>query len=344
MAIKKLNYQNLVNNAKEIKYSLNKSLFCAVVKSNAYGHDLKRVSLAIEKYVDYYCVIDNKEALDLRNYTQKPILVLGKLSENNLQKAIDLGIEFCVSKSQEIDILQSKVGEKKIHIALNSGMNRLGVNTQEEFDLLVEKIQNLQDIKIVGVFSHISDTKNKKRTLKQYEKFKEIMGNYKNQCLKHFCSSNFFNYPKLKLDMCRVGIALYGYSRELKPVMEISSNVIEIKRIKKGEFIGYQSKHRANKDMTIAILDIGYADGLPRKWAKKGYVIINNTYCKIVAEICMNMTIVDITDIHCEINDKAIIIGSDKDKSITAQNIAKATKTIPYEILTNFNILEVYDE
>lgn len=343
MAYKIINYENLISNAKIIKSTLsNKAKFCAVIKSNAYGHGLKEIANKIENIVDYFAVIDNSEALELRKFTQNPILVLGKLSQEKLEECIQNNIEFCVCKSHDIDLLNSLNGNKKIHIAINTGMNRLGINSQEEFDLLVEKIGKIQNIEIVGIFSHISDSKNKKRTYNQYNKLKEITQNYKSNCIYHLLSSNCtYLYPKIKLDMARIGIGLYGYGKfPTQPVMEVYSKVIEIKDLKKGEFVGYTSKHRVKKDCKIAILDIGYADGLNRLWAKKGFVILNDSYCKIVGEICMNMTMVEV-DNNCKINDTAIILGSKNNKSITANDMAKKIKTIPYEILTNFNKLSI---
>ncbi|MBQ7977970.1 MAG: alanine racemase, partial [Clostridia bacterium] len=126
----------------------------------------------------------------------------------------------------------------------------------------------------------------------------------------------------------------YNFPNTL-PILNIKARVVAINHIKKGDYIGYTNQNKATKDITTATLSIGYADGLPRLWAKRGYCIINGKKCPIVGNICMNMTIV-LVDKNVKVNDYATIIGKDGDLELTATEIAKQCKTIEYEILTNF--------
>jgi len=124
------------------------------------------------------------------------------------------------------------------------------------------------------------------------------------------------------------------------PCMSVYAKIIATHNANKGEFLGYGSEHKLKQNKKIAVVDIGYADGLPRNYSKSGKVLINGCSCQIIANICMNMTIVDISNVDCNVGDTVTILGNNGKFTITAQDIASACNTIPYEILTNFSKLK----
>ena len=345
MAFKRLNKENLLYNVNYFKKILPlNTFFCAVVKSNAYGHGVKEVVEEINNYVDYYAVTSIKEGAELRNYTKKNILVLrGFGDDENLFQVSNCDLELAVFTLADIEKLAREDREIKVHIALNTGMNRLGFRSNKEIDLALKKLQGSKNIRVVGVFSHISDYLKKRRVKEQVKNFLVLSRKLDKRILKHISNSGTaIKFNEYLFNMARIGIGLYGYaSQNLKPVMEVYAKVIDKQIVRKGEYVGYGSKCKVKNNTLVAILDIGYAEGLPRIYGKKGYVIINNNLCKILGNICMSMTIVDVRRVNCKIGDEAIIIGKSENYSITAEDIAKDCKTISYEILTNFAKLQL---
>jgi len=343
MPYKIINCENLVHNTMFFMNLLPKNtLLCAVVKSNAYGNDLKCIVPTINNLVQYYAVNSVNEALKLRKITSLPILVLGKFNSKKLGQAIKKQIEFCVDSLEDIQILKKYNAEIKIHIAINSGMNRLGLSRIQDCKTLLEDIKKYKNLKIQGVFSHIGDAINTKRTTSQYRQFLILSSVFPASAIHHISNTDALLYhPNMSMDMVRVGIGLYGYGNiNLMPCMSVYAKIIAIHNVYKGEYLGYGSEHKLKQDKKIAVVDIGYADGLPRTYSKSGKILINGNSCKIVANICMNMTIVDISNIDCKVGDTVTILGYDGKLSISAQDIASACNTIPYEILTNFSKLK----
>jgi len=340
--VKFIDKDALVNNTYLVKKSNYPSLLCAVVKSNAYGHNTESVVSTITDIVDYFAVNDIDEALKVRKNTNKPILIIGAFNPHKLLTGINKNIDFSVFCKKDVQKIVKKVKNAyqkcNIHIKINSGMHRLGISKYSELVEILKIIQQNPLINLVGIFTHIGSGKCK-RTEKQLQIFKDFCKDIPPNTIQHYANSETaFNYPLLSSQMARVGIALYGYGifPNLKPVMSVYAKVINISTVAKGNFIGYEDKHRAKRNMQLAVLSIGYANGLMRCYEKKGWVIINNNKAKIVANICMSMTIVDVSNIKIKIGDWAIILGKSNDLQITAEDIAKKCKTISYEILTNF--------
>ncbi len=342
--VKFIDRQALVQNAFIIKKNNYPSRLCAVVKSNAYGHNSKQVVRAIQNVVDYFAVNDNNEAIEIRKWTTKPILVIGSFSENHFLSSLDRKIEFSVfCKKDLIKIAKKRKNSTQkcfIHIKLNTGMNRLGVSEQSELLEMLELINQNKNIVLSGIFTHMGSGKGK-RTDEQLAIFYKFCKAVPPTVPQHFANSEVaLTYQLTPTQMARVGISLYGYGNfpNLLPVMSVSAKIINISCVSKGEYVGYGKKHKAKRDMRIAVINIGYADGLMRCYEKKGWVIIKNKKAKIIANICMNMTIVDISHIEkVKKGDWAIILGKSDNLKITAEDIAKKCGTISYEILTNFN-------
>ncbi len=338
-----LNDKILVQNIQNIRSKMPTDCkLCAVVKCNAYGHGINAVCKIIYKYADYFAVANNFEAVHLkRKFLDKNILVLGGLSTYYLRPAIKLGIEITVSSIDELTQLQ-KTAQKLnkqalIHLKVNTGMNRIGIDCTNSMRKILNILPNLPNIKLVGIYSHLGEGENLKRTNLQIEKFNNFLAYIPDGITKHLCNSTFYLNKSSCYDMVRVGIGLYGYDfPDVNPCLQIDARIVEIKSINKGDYIGYGNKHKAKRNMKIATLSIGYGEGLIRQWANGGYVLINGKKAKFCANICMDMSMVDITEIDANINDYATILGKNGNNEITANAIAKVCNTIPYEILTNF--------
>lgn len=337
-----INKERLTHNISTIRTSLPQgTLLCAVVKSDAYGHGAKRICEVINKDVDYFAVANNYEAFNIkRRYPNKPVLILGAFSTHYLKSAIKYGAEISIFNKEHLSIISKTAKKLKkqafIHVQVNSGMNRLGLNSISELSAFYDELKKHKNITLIGIYSHLgSGDIDCKRNYEQISQFQKFINFSPLITIKHLCNSSFY-YKKPCFDLVRVGIAIYGYNfPNTLPILNIKARVVAINHIKKGDYIGYTNQNKATKDITTATLSIGYADGLPRLWAKRGYCIINGKKCPIVGNICMNMTIV-LVDKNVKVNDYATIIGKDGDLELTATEIAKQCKTIEYEILTNF--------
>lgn len=307
-----------------------------VVKANAYGHGVKEISKILNKSCRFFGVSNTKEAIELKQIVNKKtnILVLSKTKNYNI--LIKNNIHITVDSINELIIIEriaKKIGcYAYVHIAINTGMNRIGVSKIDEFNYMLNYIKNCENIKLYGVFTHMFDAdQTVNNYYKQINKFKEYINLLSSDVLVHiggsFCLKQ--KIPEF-VNMVRVGYFLYGYGdAKLKPVMKIFSKVMKIIKVKKNDNIGY-GKNIAKKDMTIAIVSIGYADGIPRRISNKGYITIKGVKCKIIARVCMDCLLVDASKIKVDIGDDALVYDC-------ALKFAKWSNTSPYEILTNFN-------
>ena len=221
----------------------------------------------------------------------------------------------------------------KIHIAVNTGMNRIGVKYLQKFKQMLSFICKNKLLKLKGVFTHCFDADIKNSHFyKQMKVFKKYIKYIKNKNVLIHIGGSFCLTKKIPnfVNMVRVGLFIYGYGVfKLKPVMSITSKVIKITKCKRGESVGYGST-LLKKDSTIGLVPLGYADGLPINLSNKADVIINNQKCKIIGRICMDMLMVDITNKKVKLFDSVIVFNN-------ADYFAKLCKTSTYEILTNFN-------
>lgn len=343
-----INKKALLGNLKVIKSMAKNKKICAMVKANAYGHDLKTVVLSIKNNVDFFGVANTEEALKVRNYAYKTkILLCGDFNEEKLKSLILNKISltvFSINQLKKILIVCKKIKEKAfVHIKINTGMNRLGVNDVKHLKSILNIITKNNDYLVLeGVFSHLFNAENKELSNKQYIKFLDLIKNIKNlNCINiHLENTHglFNNIDYLNIcNMVRVGIGLYGLDIEkskLKPVLKITSKIIAIQSVNYEDFIGY-GKNINEEYNKIAILPLGYADGILRNY-KNSYVYVNDCPCKII-NVCMDMIIIDITKVESKIGDEAIIISDDNKKLNSANNLAKNLNTISYEIVTTIN-------
>ena len=349
LTIKKIFKKNLIYNILQIKKQIKNKKVCAMVKANAYGHGLDKVVKGISPYVDYFGVANLQEALQIRKICFSiPILIVGKTTD--FLQAINNDISISIFSKEEMLNLLNCVHNyalnylPKIHIKINSGMNRFGIKNENEF-LEVLKLASDNGVLVEGVFTHFStvgvDNQVFNNQKKVFENFIKLIPNKINPII-HVGGSACIFKNQNNFDMFRVGIMLYGYGSNkisLKKVMSIETEVVDKQIVKSGEHIGYGIKYVAEKDMVVGVIPIGYADGLSRQFSNgfvKLKIIDENSKikfrkCKIVGNICMDLTMIDLTDIKS--NDKIlkVIVMNNADE------MAKSLNTISYEILTNFN-------
>jgi len=377
-----INRENLKRNLEKIR-SINKNIIC-VIKDNAYGLGIENIfPILLENNCNYFAVAYIEEAIKIREILKKfekekkvnflknkkiKIMALNYIEPKNLKYVIENNVELTIFNfSQLSDYL--KILDKsfentvlKIHIKVNSGMNRLGFNENEILEL-IEKIKKYEinsknnRLEIISIFSHISDAENQIETEKQVEKYQNILkifdeNNVKYQYKHLQASPLLFKYgEKYNYDFARVGMALYGmeplsYDMGLLDVITVKSQIINVRNVKKNDKISYGSKGIVNRDSKIGIVSIGYAHGFQKQIenSEEAYVLINGKKAKIVGEICMDMIFIDLTDIeNVEVNDEVVIIGSQKNveneitEKITLRQLAKWAGTIQDDVLTKFS-------
>ncbi|KJD34011.1 alanine racemase [Tamlana nanhaiensis] len=324
--------------------------FLAVVKAFAYGNDAEAIAKHLETLgADYFAVAYTSEGIALRKAGIKtPILVLHPQAVN-FKTLLEYRLEpslYSLKILEEFIALTSAENMQNypIHLKFNTGLNRLGF-TDEAINAIAKILENNDAVVVKSAFSHLvasEDLNEKVFTQNQIKKFTSISHNvidalgYKP--IFHLCNtSGILNYPEAHFDMVRSGIGLYGFGNSAKenqnftPIGTLKTVISQIHTIKKGASVGYNRAHIAATDMKTATLPIGHADGIGRQYGKgKGFVVINNQKAPIVGNVCMDMIMVDVTNITCNEGDEAIIF----DQTHTAEALAEGAKTISYEIIT----------
>ena len=372
-----INKSNLEKNLKIVR-SINKNLIC-VIKDNAYGLGIENIlPILLENKCDYFAVAYIEEAvkiqkllenLKLENQNGKiKVMALNYVKPENVGDAIRNNIELTVFNfSQLLDYLKilDEFFENmtlKIHIKVNSGMNRLGFDKNEILELVkIVKKYNLNNksknrLEIISIFSHISDAENQAETEKQVEKYEKILKIFSQNNVRYKyshlqASPLLFKYgKKYNYDFARIGMALYGMEPlstdvGLLDVITVKSKIINIRNVKKNDKVSYGSKGIVKHDSKIGIVAIGYAHGLQKQIenSNKAYILVNGQKAKIIGEICMDMIFVDLTNIeNVKMNDEVVIIGSQENaengivEKITLRQMARWAKTIQDDVLTKF--------
>ena len=346
----------IIHNFNSIKKRLPENVkVMPVIKADGYGHGASIFASLLCDKCDYFAVATIDEAIALRKEGIKnPILILGRVFPDDIEAAIREDVTVTAFTFDEVQWV-SKTAEKtgkiaKIHIPIDTGMSRIGFQPTEEYADTVKEISLLPNIELEGVFSHFAtaDEEDKSFTNNQAERFRNFkkMLEDRGVNIKIYHSANsgaILQHKDFCFDMVRPGIILYGlapsgYLKEditdLKPVMQLHSHVAFVKMIKKGETVSYGRTFTAEKDMKIATIPVGYADGYPRLLSNRGRVIINGSYAPIVGRICMDQFMVDVTHIeNVSLGDRVILMGSENGISITADEIADFAQTINYEIV-----------
>ena len=332
-----INLKNIKDNVSNIiKEYNNYKYYIGVVKADSYGHNsIKVVESIINGGCNYLAVSSLDEALEIREYYNIPILCLGIINESFIDIAEKNNIDIIVTNLEYL----KKIKEHKlnIHIKIDTGMNRLGVKTKEEFNNIYNLI-NKSNLNLKGIYTHIYNAKNKDVTINQIDKFKIITSDIdltKIDIVHIAQSDTLINYPKIDfVNGCRLGIIMYGLTDNelnLKNTISLISEIVEIKQVKKNETISYNGNYKAESDMLVGIVSIGYADGINRKLTGS-YVYINNKRYEIIGNICMDLLMIKI-DNDVKLYDKVEIY-----KDIEhIKELSNYLNTIPYELICNIS-------
>ena len=321
----------------------------AMVKANAYGHGLIEIAQYLKSKVDYFGVAYVGEGIILRDENiHTPIMVMNPSSQDlELCMTYDLEPEIHSIHSLKhlIELTDSRKKKIAVQVEIDTGMNRLGI-APEEVDEFIMLLKGSEFVNINGLYSHLAcaeDTAEDEFNRKQLDNFNLIAQNIETQLgistIKHIRNSaGTLRYPNSPTDMIRLGIGLYGvdsnkqYQSELRNISTLKTVISQIRKVKKGDTIGYNRTFQVEKEMTIATIAVGYADGFKRVFSNgKGQVIINGSYAPVVGRVNMDLTMVDISGIDAKVDDEVILF----DASLHVNTLASSAQTIPYEIFTS---------
>jgi len=343
--------KRLVDNYRYLS-SVNRNIKVApVLKSNAYGHGIIEVGKILDQLNPvFFCVDSIYEAYQLFNAKIKtPILITGFVDPENL-RVKKLPFSYAVFDLKQFRGILKNQPQASVHLFVDTGMHREGLRV-DEVESFIKELSSEEKQRVVGLMSHLAFSEEPENidTKKQIVQFKLAIKILKKYSIFpnfiHFGnSSGLLNNRKLGLsftNVSRTGLALYGISSikntGLKPVLQLITHVIQIKKIKKGEKVGYDFTYEAKEDGSVAVLPIGYNDGVERRLSDKGIVLIKNNPCPIIGRVSMNLCVVDVTAVkNIKIGDRVIVFSNNEDEN-NVVNSAKMTNKISYEILVNLD-------
>lgn len=322
----------------------------AVIKSNAYGHGLVHVArlLSGRSKTAWFGVDSITEALRLRREgIHNPILILGYTLPELYPDAALENISITISNFESLDHFLKLKRRPNVHLKIETGMNRLGFleANWERLAVLLKKYA----IKPEGIYSHLAEPPDIRYSKKQIASFQKALNYFESQGIHprfaHFAKTEGIQmFPSIHFNMVRLGIGLYGYTPDrktkLKPVMTWKTIVAEVKKVRKGELIGYGLTERFKRDSVVAVLPIGYWHGYDRKLSSKGEVLIRGKRARVVGRVCMDMVIIDATNIpEIRVRDEVVILGQQGREMISGHEIADRMGTTVYEVITRINPL-----
>ncbi|EJB46066.1 alanine racemase [Helicobacter pylori] len=336
----------------------------AVVKANAYGAGaIKASEIFLQEGANYLGVATLDEALELRSHFPKtPILILGYSPNTNASMLIDNDLSAMVFSLEQAEVfsqmaLKSKK-RLKVHLKIDTGMHRLGLEPTFKSIETIKKIRTLKGLEVEGIFTHLSNADaniktHAKNQMKAFNAFLEQLLNqkiefkyrhaYNSAGILSLCNGN----ENRLLNLYRPGIMLYGFypSNEmkessqtiLKNVISLKAQIVQIKRVKKGELIGYGEHFYTNEETLVGVLALGYADGLVRALGNRIQVAINNQLAPLIGKVCMDQCFVKLNDIEAKEGDEVILFGDKSAKANDASEIATLLNTIPYEVISTLS-------
>lgn len=345
-----INKNQLIKNYLYLK-SLHENIQIApVLKSNAYGHGIKEMGEIIDDLnPPFICVDSLYEAYQLTNAGIKSdVLIMGYVDPQNLIRK-KLAFSFAVWDLSSAKALNKYQKGASIHIFVDTGMHREGV-LLEDLENFIDALKRFENLNIKGLMSHLAMADKPSHSLtklqiKNFKKAKEI-------CKKKGLTLDWFHFgggvanltiEKLPCNIIRTGKILYGVgtltkNTGLKPVMKITTRLVQIKKIRKGSKVGYDGTYEAKKDMIIGILPLGYNDGLDRRLSSKGVVLVDGTFCSIIGRISMNLTTIYIDKVNNPTIGQEVVVYSDNSDDLNSiQNAASVCGTTPYVLLVNLD-------
>jgi len=366
-----LNEKSVQDNLTFLKKKMGKNvILSAVVKANAYGHGIEQIVPLFEKYgIEHYSVFSYSEAIRVYNSLSESstIMIMGWISDEEIIAAIEKKIEFYIFNTERLQlaiICARQLNVKaNIHLEAETGMNRSGLD-MDELNLAISMIkENEEFINVVGFCTHLAGAEsisNHTRIQKQLKKFHKLLSVLETNDIKpkykHVANSAAsFVYPKARMDIVRIGIMLYGFwsssevfiqyinnkKNKIDPLNRIlgwESQIMSIKEVKTGEFIGYGISYLAQTDVKTALIPIGYSSGYSRSLSNKGRVLIRGQRCSVIGVVNMNMIIADITNIpDVKLGDQVVIIGKQDSLEIKVSAFSDISDELNYEVLAHLS-------
>ncbi|GAA7018188.1 alanine racemase [Helicobacter pylori] len=336
----------------------------AVVKANAYGAGaIKASEIFLQEGANYLGVATLDEALELRSHFSKtPILILGYNPNANASMLIDNDLSAMIFSLEQAEVFSQMALKSqkrlKIHLKIDTGMHRLGLEPNFKSIEIIKKIRALKGLEIEGIFTHLSNADAKIKThaknqMKAFNAFLEQLLNqkiefqyrhaYNSAGILSLCNGN----ENRLLNLYRPGIMLYGFYPSngmketcptiLKNVISLKAQIVQIRSVKKGEFIGYGEHFYTNEETLVGVLALGYADGLMRALGNRIQVAINNQLAPLIGKVCMDQCFVKLNNIQAKEGDEVILFGDKSAKANDASEIAALLNTIPYETISTLS-------
>jgi len=345
-----LNLKSAVENFRYFRTLLDpKTKLLVLVKANAYGHGAVEFASMMQRAgADYLAVAYPVEGLELRrNGISLPILVLTAGTDffpEIIETRMEPSIPNLYSLKKLVEVLKEKgLRDYPVHIKLDTGMHRLGFTTSELPDL-IDYLKETPEVKVKAVFSHLcvaEDPSEDAFTLAQIHQFRDnanfIADGIGYMPMRHILNSaGIERFPQYQFDMVRLGIGIYGISalpgKRLAPVASLKCKILQIKKLTAGETVGYGRWGQAKEGTVIATIPVGYADGIDRHLGRGAASFsVNGHRAPTIGNICMDMCMLDVTDIPCSVGDTVTIFGEDP----TVSELAGILGTIPYEIMVS---------
>ncbi|GAA9363130.1 alanine racemase [Helicobacter pylori] len=336
----------------------------AVVKANAYGAGaIKASEIFLQEGANYLGVATLDEALELRSHFSKtPILILGYSPNSNASMLIDNDLSTMIFSLEQAEVFSQMALKSqkrlKIHLKIDTGMHRLGLEPNFKSIETIKKIRTLKGLEVEGIFTHLSNADAKIKThaknqMKAFNAFLEQLLEqkiefqyrhaYNSAGILSLCNGN----ENRLLNLYRPGIMLYGFYPSngmketcptiLKNVISLKAQIVQIRSVKKGEFIGYGEHFYTNEETLVGVLALGYADGLMRALGNRIQVAINNQLAPLIGKVCMDQCFVKLNNIQAKEGDEVILFGDKSAKANDASEIAALLNTIPYETISTLS-------
>lgn len=309
-----------VRRAREIS----KSRIILVVKANAYGVGYEAVQ-ELKALVDGFAVARAVEGVRMRKLGFNEDILILSYDDSQCRLALDYDLTPSISNIDHL-ITLDECRADKCHIAVDTGMSRHGI---KGLDTMTQMLDSAKTVQISGLFTHIfnNGTANVLHQAEIFDDYREYLFRAKRSgFLSHVSASGALETLSGRYDAVRLGIGAY------RDANYIVSNIIGLKKVLKGESIGYDGAFIAGQDMTVAIVEGGYADGIPRRFSGHK-ILINSDFCRVIGNVCMDVIMVDVSDIKCKIGDRAVFLDNEL---ITLQDLSASTGRIEYETLTAF--------
>ncbi|GAA8285575.1 alanine racemase [Helicobacter pylori] len=336
----------------------------AVVKANAYGAGaIKASEIFLQEGANYLGVATLDEALELRSHFSKtPILILGYSPNSNASMLIDNDLSAMIFSLEQAEVFSQMALKSqkrlKIHLKIDTGMHRLGLEPNFKSIEIIKKIRTLKGLEVEGIFTHLSNADaniktHAKNQMKAFNAFLEQLLDqkiefqyrhaYNSAGILSLCNGNENRF----LNLYRPGIMLYGFYPSngmketcptiLKNVISLKAQIVQIRSVKKGEFIGYGEHFYTNEETLVGVLALGYADGLMRALGNRIQVAINNQLAPLIGKVCMDQCFVKLNNIQAKEGDEVILFGDKSAKANDASEIAALLNTIPYETISTLS-------